>query len=575
MDVAASAVGITSLGVQVCQGLLSYYDGWKGYESDISDTRGMITDLHDTLVLLEDSLEIGGLEIRRTARVASCLESCRGGLIDLSRKLDELQRYGKPEGLRQKARSGLQKAVYPFRKDTLVKLRENVADVRERLVLAIQVLQLSMQQSDRWRRVVDWLAPPDPWKNHRLACDRHEPCTGEWLLESTTYLGWKAGKTRHLWICGKAGCGKTVLSSTLIEDIKALCRIDGNIGKVGLGIFYFTFSDKQKQSYEDLLCSLVEQLAWKPKGFARLQQAYEDPSRGKPGRDELEDILLLSLQAYEQVFLVLDALDESPEEHDTRQKMLEQLEKLVQNSLTVKLLATSRELRDIQQSMELLNAERINVADSNVDKDIWKYVASELSRDRRFSRLSSKTTLLINDTLSAQANGMFRWAYCQIQELKKLKSAKPKYIEDVLRTVPTTLDETYERILCAIEERHRLEALTLLRWITYSKAPPTLGALAEAAIIDPAGEGKVNIDDRGDIEDSVNILSGLIDIYEQDEGPETIEFWDEVSHHSNDSQDLSMHPRLTRSNATGVEFTSLKFTSNSKQRQNAFAKPGR
>ena len=74
----------------------------------------------------------------------------------------------------------------------------------------------------------------------------------------------------------------------------------------------------------------------------------------------------------------------------------------------------------------------------------------------------------------------FRWAYCQVQELKKLKSTKPKYIKDVLRTLPKTLDETYERILCAIEERYRPEALALLRWITYSTTPLTLGELAEA-----------------------------------------------------------------------------------------------
>ncbi|KAI7718814.1 hypothetical protein KC353_g3481 [Hortaea werneckii] len=327
----------------------------------------------------------------------------------------------------------------------------------------------------------------------------------------------------------------------MIEDIKLFCGTDENLGRFGLAAFYFTFSDKQKQSYEDLLRSLVEQLAWKQDSFARLQQAYDSPNRGRPGRDELEKILLLSLRAYDQVFLALDALDESPEENDTRQTMLEQLETLVRKASNVKLLATSREVRAIQESMEILRTECINVADSKVDKDIRKFVASELCKDRRLSRLGDKTTLLIEDTLSARADGMFRWAYCQIQELKKLKSTKPKYIEDILRTLPKTLDETYDRILCAIEERYRPEALTLLRWITYSKSPLNLGELAEAAIIDPTDEGTVDTDNRGEIKDSVDILSGLILIYKGDQSDDTNYTVDNSSSQDSSSNDISTH----------------------------------
>ncbi|RMX74849.1 hypothetical protein D0869_12191 [Hortaea werneckii] len=545
MEVAGSAVGIASLGIQVCQGLIAYIDSWKDYGYDVAEARNSISDLHDTLALLEDNLQTGGLDVQREARITNCVQSCKDGIQDLATKLDDLQKYSKPDGLRQKARAEIQKAVYPFRKDTLTKLRGNVADVRERLKLALQVLQLSVLQSDRWRKIVDWLAPSDPWTNHRSARDRHEPHTGDWLLQSPTYLNWKAGQSRHLWICGKAGCGKTVLSSTMIEDIKKLCETDENLGRFGLGAFYFTFSDKQKQSYEDLLRSLVGQLAWKPNGIALLQRAYEDPSCGRPGKDELEKILLLSLQAYDQVFLALDALDESPEENDIRQTMLERLEKLVQNACNVKLLATSREVRDIQESMGNMKAERINVADLKVDKDIRKFVVSELSKDRRLSRLSDKTSLLIEDTLSARADGMFRWAYCQIQELKKLKSTKSKYIEDVLRSLPKTLDETYERILCAVEERYRPEALTLLRWITYSRTPLTLGELAEAAIIDPSGEGTVDIDNRGDIEDSVDILSGLVLIYKEILTSKEHHGFGFYDHYSIDvGQDLSSEPLL-------------------------------
>ena len=53
MEVAGSAVGIASLGIQVCQGLLTYYDAWRAYDQDITSTYNAITDLRDTLTILE------------------------------------------------------------------------------------------------------------------------------------------------------------------------------------------------------------------------------------------------------------------------------------------------------------------------------------------------------------------------------------------------------------------------------------------------------------------------------------------------------------------------------------------
>lgn len=402
MDVAGSAVGIAALGIQICQGLLSYYDGWKDYEADTAGTRASIKDLSDTLSLLKETLEGGGLDERRKERVQICLESCTGGLAELSKRLDELRKHEKPQGLRQKARAELQKAWYPFRKETLTRLRSHVADVRERLKLAIQVLQLAVQQSDRFRNLTNWLSAPDPWTNHRSARERCEPQTGNWFLQSDLYKRWKAGDVSHLWLYGKAGCGKSILSSTAIEDVRGLCEQDLD---VGFAIFYFSFSDSQKQSYETLLRSLVAQLGWNEPGYSMLQNAYEKPHKPVPSVDDLEKILLAAISSFRKVMLILDALDESPEDHDVRHNMLEQIEWLAQNN--IKILVTSRDIRDVRESMEALSAEQLPIATSTVNADIRRYVSTQLSRDRRLSRLDPQTTSLIEDTISKKADGMY------------------------------------------------------------------------------------------------------------------------------------------------------------------------
>lgn len=112
--------------------------------------------------------------------------------------------------------------------------------------------------------------------------------------------------------------------------------------------------------------------------------------------------------------------------------------------------------------------------------------------------------------LSILTSDRFRWVYCQLHELKKLRVTKPKYVEAALRALPATLDETYERMLAGIEPMLRQEAHALLRWISYAERPLTLAELAEASIVDPTGEGTVDIINRGSLEDTLEILSGLV-----------------------------------------------------------------
>lgn len=416
MAEAATAIGIASFGIQVCQGLLSYYDAWKDYDLDLSSAHESVADLSKTLALLEASLGDGELDEERKEQVEKCLQSCKDGLEKLAEKSQELQQYGEPEGIRQKAWSKIQKARYPFRAKTLAKARETVDSVHERLKLAVQVLQLNVstsskralsllvtaQQSDQFGKITDWLSPPDPWTNHASARQRYEPQTGTWLLQSDQYQKWKTGSSNYLWLYGKAGCGKTVLCSTVIEDIRAHCRTAANSGHA---VFYFSFSDNQKQSYADLLSSLVVQLGWKEPGLSMLVQAYEKPNRSLPGLDDLEKILS-SFGSFDEVFVLLDALDECPEAEEARQSVLEGLERLSQRAPNLRILATSRELNDVRDAMETLGADVMAIATLSVDADIHKWVSAELSCDRKLRQLDLATKVLVEETISKKADGM-------------------------------------------------------------------------------------------------------------------------------------------------------------------------
>ena len=259
------------------------------------------------------------------------------------------------------------------------------------------------QQAHQFRKIVDWLSPPDPWTNHASARERYERQTGIWLLQSDQYRNWKAGDINHLWLCGKAGCGKTVLCSTLIEDVRVHCD---SLTNTAYAAFYFSFSDTHKQSYQDLLRSLVAQLGWKEPSLSMLLQAYEKPNRSLPGLDDLEKILLASVDTYDNVFFLLDALDECPEDGEVRQTLLERLERLSQRTPNLRILATSREVLDVRASMEVLKAESMHIATRSVDADIQQYVSSQVSRDFQLCRLDPATKIVIKESISEKADGM-------------------------------------------------------------------------------------------------------------------------------------------------------------------------
>jgi predicted ATPase len=123
----------------------------------------------------------------------------------------------------------------------------------DRLLAAIREREeRESREAERYRKITNWVSPSNPWKNHQTARKQHEPETGAWLLQSEIYRAWKANSDHihALWLYGPAGCSKTILCSTAIEDVQAHVHNRTNVGQA---IFYFSFSDQTKQTYESLI----------------------------------------------------------------------------------------------------------------------------------------------------------------------------------------------------------------------------------------------------------------------------------------------------------------------------------
>ncbi len=97
----------------------------------------------------------------------------------------------------------------------------------------------------------------------------------------------------------------------------------------------------------------------------------------------------------------------------------------------------------------------------------------------------------------------FRWAACQIDMLRKCHNRVA--LRKALTTLPQTLGETYERILCAINEEDSEYAIRILRWLAFSCRPLLLEEIAEIVAINVERNPAFNSDEV--LEDPLEVLS--------------------------------------------------------------------
>lgn len=88
-------------------------------------------------------------------------------------------------------------------------------------------------------------------------------------------------------------------------------------------------------------------------------------------------------------------------------------------------------------------------------------------------------------------------------------------LRKTLKSLPSTLRGTYDRLIDTIEEdtQNRDDALRVLQWLCYVKSPPTLAQLVEVVATDPDPDGDFVIEDRPpDPYDLLMICSNFITI---------------------------------------------------------------
>ncbi|TVY37053.1 Serine/threonine-protein phosphatase 6 regulatory ankyrin repeat subunit B [Lachnellula subtilissima] len=365
------------------------------------------------------------------------------------------------------------------------KMSEDIKDLKTDLETRWAVdthITLTRQRQE----ILQFFEKLDPMTYHRTNLNLHHPLTGLWLTEGNTFKTWLHSRNSKLWLSGIPGAGKTVLAACVIEEV-----MKESSSTRAVAYFYCDYKSVETQKPTNILSSLATQLARQNEtAFTPLQKLYEKhhpKDRGTILLQVSDLVKTVSQQSscFEDVSVVVDGLDECG--NDTAD-IVQSLASLATNSSSnIRALFLSRDEYEIR---ELLQQQFSVVSIAAHKEDLELYVAAEIaSRQRKLGReqLRIRSPELrdhIIQTLVNGADGMFRWAACQLDLLAGLPTDAAK--RQALTSLPPTLFKTYERILERISESHfnvQEMVQNTLKWILHSHDIVSAAQICEAVSI--------------------------------------------------------------------------------------------
>jgi hypothetical protein len=184
-----------------------------------------------------------------------------------------------------------------------------------------------------------------------------------------------------------------------------------------LAYFYFDFRDKEKQNARNLITSLLSQLATFSDAccdvISHLYSTHGNGTRNPTDYDLTKCLKqVLSVLAEHPVYIIMDALDECPDDSGwpktPREEVLDVLHDLVSLPLSnLRICVTSRPEVDIKSVLNQLTIHAVSLHDQSEQKEgIADYISTIVNSDRKMRGWPDEDKELVIKELSERADGM-------------------------------------------------------------------------------------------------------------------------------------------------------------------------
>ena len=351
---------------------------------------------------------------------------------------------------------------------------------------------------------MEWLSPVDPRQFYEKIARSRTQGSGAWFTDSKKVMNWRHSSTNSVfWLNGITGAGKTTLMTTTVESLIHL-----NDGRYRVAYFYCSFTDSESLDMVNILGSILAQLCEpEDKICEKLESLYDDRSGNRTGNpirltvNHLINLIIEHVQCLERAYILVDAVNECGDCHE----VLQSFETIAKSSFTKTALhffLCSINEKGIESSLQKMpNMTTETLGPRDIWNDVHLYVEANLETHPRLRQHHPELKAKIRLALTGSAQGMFRYVYCQLDLLSKLRT--PGAVVEALNSLPPTLDQTYERLLARIEgEEDRKLGREILEMLAFSFRPLKLREICEMLQVTPGlpilDEGK-RLTDPGDV----------------------------------------------------------------------------
>ena len=288
-----------------------------------------------------------------------------------------------------------------------------------------------------------WLKPSNVKQVHTHHIKARLDGTCDWISTNDAFKRWiepgsSTAITRLLAISGSHGCGKSILTSSIVVRLveQQQCTL------------YFSFSslDGNRQTVENLLRTMLWQLVHETTNKAIVDIVQKLRKQGQLTISDLwETIKHTALSLAQPVFCVIDGIDEC---NDFKDIMLPKLMSTRGMGTNLRILLLGR-----PHSIQLYGGntiyEVIDMTSALSNDDIKAVITHEIANSDVLRLPGFRESA--SETLRKKSDGMFLWLRLMVDDLNK--SSSKAELKERLENLPRGLEDAYRLIFVRLSQK--------------------------------------------------------------------------------------------------------------------------
>ncbi|GAB1317214.1 NACHT domain-containing protein [Madurella fahalii] len=321
--------------------------------------------------------------------------------------------------------------------------------------------------------------------------EKQQPGTCTWLTEHPNFSTWLSGPPsdgstspiskprepapRFLWLHGAPGSGKSISAGHVIRFLED-CNFD-------CSYYFLKHGNTETSTLSALLRSFAFQMAWSNFDIRKAILAMViNGERFNPNDQNMIWNSIFVNRIFKTTFnspqfWVIDALDECA--NKSLSTVLHMLSK-IPRAVPLQVFLTSRPSVQVQRALSIEGSPLLELETGGESSKLD--IANFLRSRRPYGSGSDLSEQIVSEIL-AKSNGIFLWASLVMNRLDET------YVEEdlkqVLRDVPTEMNDFYNRIAKTIAETPNVElAKCILKWTICTSRALSVDELREAIRLD-------------------------------------------------------------------------------------------